>query len=76
MTHRMSTRMSPSGDFDDGGDLAPGRRLPTERQLQEELEVAATTTRRACRLLAEEDLVVTTSGRGTHVADWLGSSKR
>ena len=76
MTHRMSTRMSPSGDFDDGGDLAPGRPLPTEHQLQEELEVAATTTRRAYRLLAEEDLVVTTPGRGTHVADWPGSSKR
>ena len=72
----MSTRMSPSGDFDDGGDLAPGRPLPTEHQLQEELEVAATTTRRAYRLLAEEDLVVTTPGRGTHVADWPGSSKR
>ncbi len=52
----------------ESGELAPGRRLPTERQLQQELGVAATTTRRAYRLLAGEGLVVTTSGRGSHVA--------
>jgi GntR family transcriptional regulator len=60
----------------ESGELAPGRRLPTERQLQEELGVAATTTRRAYRLLADEGWVVTTPGRGTHVAERPSSSKR
>ena len=50
------------------GEFAPGQRLPTERQLLEELGVAQTTARRAYRLLAAEGLVVTTPGRGTHVA--------
>jgi GntR family transcriptional regulator len=49
------------------GELRPGQRLPTERELQQTLGVAATTTRRAYRVLAEEGLVVTTRGRGTHV---------
>jgi DNA-binding GntR family transcriptional regulator len=51
------------------GEFRPGQRLPTERDLQQQLGVAATTTRRAYRLLAEEGLVVTTAGRGTHVAE-------
>jgi DNA-binding GntR family transcriptional regulator len=50
------------------GEFKPGQRLPTERDLQQTLGVAATTTRRAYRLLADEGLVVTTPGRGTHVA--------
>jgi GntR family transcriptional regulator len=49
------------------GEFPPGRRLPTERDLQQELGVAATTTRRAYRLLAEEGWTVTTAGRGSHV---------
>ena len=49
------------------GEFAPGQRLPTERQLMQELGVAATTARRAMRVLAREGLVVTTPGRGTHV---------
>jgi GntR family transcriptional regulator len=55
------------------GELQPGQRLPTERELQQTLGVAATTTRRAYRLLAGEGLVATTGGRGTHVRpqeDW------
>jgi DNA-binding GntR family transcriptional regulator len=50
------------------GEFRPGQRLPTERELQQTLGVAATTTRRAYRQLADEGLVVTTPGRGTHVA--------
>ncbi len=53
------------------GEFGPGQRLPTERDLQQQLGVAATTTRRAYRLLADEGLVVTTQGRGTHVAETL-----
>ena len=58
----------------ESGDLQPGRRLPTERQMLELYGVAATTTRRAYRLLAAEGLVATTEGRGTHVRpreEWL-----
>lgn len=49
------------------GELRPGQRLPTEKDLQQLLGVAQTTTRRAYRLLVAENLVVTTPGRGTHV---------
>jgi GntR family transcriptional regulator len=55
------------------GEFRPGQRLPTERALQQQLGVAATTTRRAYRLLADEGYVVTTPGRGTHVAEELPS---
>ena len=51
----------------ESGELKPGQRLPTERELMETLGVAQTTTRRAYRLLAAEGLVTTTGGRGTHV---------
>jgi GntR family transcriptional regulator len=50
------------------GEYLPGQRLPTERELQQTLGVAATTARRAMRILAADGLVVTTPGRGTHVA--------
>lgn len=52
----------------EAGEFTPGQRLPTERDLQQELGAAATTVRRAMRLLAAEGLVITTPGRGTHVA--------
>jgi GntR family transcriptional regulator len=52
----------------EAGEFGPGQRLPTERDLMQQLGVAATTARRAMRVLAEEGLVVTTPGRGTHVA--------
>lgn len=48
------------------GEFPPGRRLPTEKDLMQELGVAATTARRAFRLLAAEGYVVTTAGRGSH----------
>jgi GntR family transcriptional regulator len=49
------------------GELPPGKRLPTEKALQDELGVARTTTRRAMRVLADEGYVLTTPGRGSHV---------
>ena len=49
------------------GELRPGQRLPTERDIQQLTGAAQTTTRRAYRLLAADGLVVTTPGRGTHV---------
>jgi len=51
------------------GEFPAGRRLPTERQIQEETGVAATTARRAMRLLAQEGWIVTTPGRGSHVTE-------
>lgn len=45
------------------GTLAPGDRLPPERQLAEQLGVGRLTVRQALRLLADEGLVVTQRGR-------------
>ena len=59
------------------GEFAPGQRLPTEQDLRELLGVAATTSRRAYRLLAEERWITTTAGRGSHVRpreDWPNSN--
>lgn len=50
-----------------GGEFAPGQRLPTERRIQEETGAAATTTRRAMRLLVKEGLVRTVPSRGNYV---------
>ncbi len=49
------------------GELPPGKRLPTEKALQDELGVARTTTRRAMRVLADDGYILTTPGRGSHV---------
>lgn len=42
-------------------------RLPSERTIQQETGLAPMTTRKAIRLLRDEGLVVTVSGRGTFV---------
>jgi GntR family transcriptional regulator len=42
-------------------------RLPSERDLHQEFGVAPMTARKAVRLLADEGLVVTVTGRGTYV---------
>lgn len=49
-------------------ELEPGARLPTARDLARQYEVALTTAVRAVELLREEELVVTTHGRGSYVA--------
>ncbi|HUY49942.1 MAG TPA: winged helix-turn-helix domain-containing protein [Streptosporangiaceae bacterium] len=50
------------------GTLAPGAKLPAERDLAEQWGVAYLTVRRAMRELRERGLIVTTQGRGTYVA--------
>lgn len=51
------------------GDLAPGSRLPPERELATAYGVAYDTIRRATALLRERGLIVTVHGRGTFVAE-------
>jgi GntR family transcriptional regulator len=54
------------------GRLAPGDRLPTEREFCEQLSVSRATVRRALRQLVEEGLVEATVGRGSFVrSDYL-----
>lgn len=49
------------------GELAPGARLPAERDLATEYGVAYDTVRRATALLRERGLILTIVGRGTFV---------
>lgn len=49
------------------GELAPGARLPSERELAARYGAARNTAREAARLLAEEGLVVAEHGRGVFV---------
>jgi DNA-binding GntR family transcriptional regulator len=49
------------------GELRPGWRLPSERELAVEYGVAYMTVRRAAELLRERGLIVTVHGRGTFV---------
>lgn len=50
------------------GDLAPGARLPAERDLASEYGVAYDTIRRATALLRDRGLILTIVGRGTFVS--------
>lgn len=50
------------------GDLAPGAKLPAERDMAEQYGVAYETIRRATALLRERGLILTIMGRGTYVA--------
>jgi GntR family transcriptional repressor for pyruvate dehydrogenase complex len=54
-----------------GGELPQGQRLPTERDLAEELAVSRTTVREALQVLKEEGFVETVRGRagGNFVTD-------
>ncbi|MGS2641662.1 winged helix-turn-helix domain-containing protein [Streptosporangium sp. G12] len=51
------------------GDLLPGERLPGERDLAAEYEIAFGTVRRGIDLLRERGLVVTLAAKGTYVVD-------
>ncbi|WP_458246330.1 GntR family transcriptional regulator [Streptomyces sp. MAI_2237] len=51
------------------GELRPGARLASERDLAQEYGVAYLTVRRAAGVLRERGLIVTVHGRGTYVAD-------
>jgi GntR family transcriptional regulator len=53
----------------EAGELAPGSRLPPERELAMTYGVAYDTIRRATTLLRQRGLIVTVHGRGTFVAD-------
>lgn len=50
------------------GELAPGSRLPPERELAILYGVSYDTVRRATAVLRERGLIVTVHGRGTYVA--------
>lgn len=50
------------------GSLAPGERLPTQRELAESYQVTVMTVRQALQLLEQEELVVPRHGLGTFVA--------
>jgi len=50
------------------GDLAPGSRLPAERDMAVQYGVAYDTIRRATAVLRERGLILTIIGRGTYVA--------
>jgi GntR family transcriptional regulator len=49
------------------GELTPGERLPTLRQLATELQINFTTVARAYRKLDAESLISTQHGRGTYI---------
>jgi len=51
------------------GDLRPGDRLPTERELSQVLEVNRMTVRRALQVLEQQGLLIRRQGAGTYVAE-------
>ncbi len=53
----------------EAGELAPGTRLPPERELSQMLGVNRLTLRRALRLLEQQGLLSRMQGRGTYVAE-------
>ena len=55
------------------GELAPGARLPAERDLAAEYGVAYDTIRRATALLRNRGLILTIVGRGTFVSPESGT---
>lgn len=50
------------------GTYRPGQVMPSEKQLQQEFEIARGTARKVVAFLREEGLVVTVPMRGTFVA--------
>jgi len=53
----------------ESGDIAPGRKIPSETELVQAFGVARTTARRAVALLRDEGWVVTVAGRGSFAAE-------
>ncbi len=51
------------------GNLAPGDKLPSERELGEQFEVSRTAVREAMKILRQRGLVEINPGRGTFVID-------
>lgn len=50
-----------------GGSLAPGERLPTERELASELQIARGTVKRAYKELSDNNLIEVIQGSGSYV---------
>src|SRR5690349_6951049 len=74
MNHQRLDKQPPSRLIADdlrnkieSGDLAPGAKLPSERELAERYGTARNTAREAVRLLAEAGLVIAEHGRGSFV---------
>jgi GntR family transcriptional regulator len=64
----------------ESGELAPGARLPSERDLAEQFGTARNTAREAVRILTEAGLVTAEHGRGSFVRPttpliWLGNDR-
>jgi DNA-binding GntR family transcriptional regulator len=53
----------------ESGDLAPGFPVPSESQLIGEFGISRDTVRRAMTVLRDENLIVTTAGKGSYVAE-------
>jgi GntR family transcriptional regulator len=51
------------------GELAPGVRLRSERDLADDYQVSVDTIRRAAELLRERGLIETVQGSGTYVVE-------
>src|SRR3954468_9952996 len=51
------------------GELAPGQRMPSEKDLHDEFGLARETVRRAMAVLRDEGLVEMRQGHGTYVGD-------
>lgn len=60
----------------DRGTLRPGQKLPSERELAEQLQVSRRTTRTAIRRLTAEGVLVSRSRVGTYVAGPSGKHLR
>lgn len=54
-----------------GGEIPPGRRIPSLVELESEYGLARDTLRKAVQVLRDEGLVETVSGLGVFVADPL-----
>jgi len=50
------------------GRLKPGDKLPTERELASQLNIARGTVKKAYEVMARDGLIETTQGRGTFVS--------
>lgn len=58
------------------GELAPGRPLPSEKELTERYGVARNTARSALAVLRDQGLIYTVTGRGSYVTQPAGEDER
>ncbi len=56
------------------GKWIAGERLPTVRKMTETWHCTPGTVQRAYKILADQGLIVSRAGQGTHVADHIDSS--